>query len=65
MRVAVDGVLSSRQREVFVAAVLHEVPVDVLAERLDSNRGAIYKTLHDARRKLRDALADAGMEITA
>jgi RNA polymerase sigma-70 factor (ECF subfamily) len=64
VRGAVDDVLSPRQREVFVAAVLQEVPIDALAERLDSNRGAIYKTLHDARRKLRDALADAGMDIT-
>jgi RNA polymerase sigma-70 factor, ECF subfamily len=44
---------------------VQEVPIDVLAERLGSNRGAVYKTLHDARRKLRGALADAGMEVTA
>ena len=34
-----------------------EVPIDVLAERLDSTRGAIYKILHDARAKLRRAAA--------
>ena len=64
LRRAVDEVLSPRQREVFVAAALQDVPIDVLAERLDSNRGAVYKTLHDARRKLRAALADAGIEVT-
>jgi RNA polymerase sigma-70 factor (ECF subfamily) len=29
------------------------VPIDVLAERLNTTRGALYKTLHDARKKLR------------
>jgi RNA polymerase sigma-70 factor (ECF subfamily) len=39
------------------------VPIDVLAERLGSNRGALYKTLHDARRKLREALAARGFRV--
>lgn len=65
MRRAVDDVLTPRQRDVFVAAALQEVPIDVLAEQLGSGRGAIYKMLHDARRRLRGALADAGMEVTA
>jgi RNA polymerase sigma-70 factor, ECF subfamily len=65
LRRAVDQVLTPRQRHLFIAAAVQEVPIDVLAERLGSNRGAVYKTLHDARRKLRGALADAGMEVTA
>ncbi len=52
--------LTPRQRDVFVAVVVHEVPIDVLADRLDSSRGAIYKTLHDARRKLRSSLEAHG-----
>lgn len=52
--------LTERQRLVFHSAVLDDVPIDVLAERLESTRGAIYKTLHDARRKLRGALIRAG-----
>ena len=43
---------------VFVALALNDVPIDVLAERLETTRGALYKTLHDARRKLRAVLAD-------
>jgi RNA polymerase sigma-70 factor, ECF subfamily len=61
---AVDDVLTPRQREVFVAAVLNDVPIDVVAMRLDSNRGAIYKTLFDARAKLRRSLAEAGYPVT-
>jgi RNA polymerase sigma-70 factor, ECF subfamily len=49
----VDEVLTTHQREVFAALALNGVPIDVLAERLGSTRGALYKTLHDARRKLR------------
>ena len=58
LRDAVETVLTDHQREVFVALALHEVPIDVLAERRSTTRGALYKTLHDARRRLRAALAD-------
>ncbi len=57
---AVRDALTPRQREVFVAVALNEVPIDVLSERLETTRGALYKTLHDARRKLRAELAAAG-----
>jgi RNA polymerase sigma-70 factor (ECF subfamily) len=57
---AVRERLTDRQRTVFQAATIDEIPIDVLAERYGSSRGAIYKTLHDARRKLRDALTTAG-----
>lgn len=53
---AVRTQLSPHQREVLGALVLAEVPIDVLAERLGTTRGALYKTLHDARRKLRTAI---------
>jgi RNA polymerase sigma-70 factor (ECF subfamily) len=61
LRRAIAETLTPHQRDVFVALALDEVPLDVLAERLDSNRGALYKTLHDARRKLRTELAAAGL----
>ena len=57
---AVRERLTDRQRTVFQAATVDEIPIDVLAERFGSSRGAIYKTLHDARRKLRAALTEAG-----
>ena len=50
-----------RQRQVFVAVALNDVPIDVLAERLDTTRGALYKALHDARRNLKAALAARGL----
>jgi len=58
LRHAIEETLTPHQREVFSALALNEVPADVLAERLGTTRGALYKTLHDARRKLRRELAD-------
>ena len=57
---AVDEQLTARQRQVFVAIVLNQVPLDTLVIELASNRNAIYKTLFDARRKLRAVLAADG-----
>jgi RNA polymerase sigma-70 factor, ECF subfamily len=61
VRRAIDEVLTPHQRRVLVAVAINGVPIDVLAERLSTTRGALYKTLHDARRKLRKHLADRGL----
>ncbi|HEU5490812.1 MAG TPA: sigma-70 family RNA polymerase sigma factor [Gaiellaceae bacterium] len=62
---AIAGVLTPHQRRVLVALALNGVPIDVLAERLSTNRGALYKTLHDARRKLRKHLQEQGLSVDA
>jgi RNA polymerase sigma-70 factor, ECF subfamily len=51
-----ETALTPHQRDVLVSLALGGVPIDVLAENLDTTRGALYKTLHDARRKLRAAV---------
>ena len=61
LKLKIDSCLTPHQRRVFVALALNEVPIDVLSERLDTTRGALYKTLHDARRKLRTELAASGL----
>jgi RNA polymerase sigma-70 factor (ECF subfamily) len=48
---------------VLVALAVDGVPIDVLADRLGSTRGALYKSLHDARRKLRAQLAERGTAL--
>lgn len=60
---AISEVLTPHQRRVLVALALNGVPIDVLAERLSTTRGALYKTLHDARRKLRKHLAECGLSL--
>lgn len=60
---AIEHELTPQQREILVATTISDVPVDVLAERLNTTRGALYKTLHDARHKLRTHLACQGLNI--
>lgn len=60
---AIDEELSPHQREVLVAVALNGVPIDVLSERLNTSRGALYKTIHDARKKLRAHLAGAELRF--
>ena len=56
--------LTDRQREVFVAIALNDVPIDVVAVKLGTNRNAVYKNLFDARRSLRARMAAAGHPVT-
>lgn len=65
LRGEIERSLSVHQREVLIAVALNDVPIDVLAERLGTTRGALYKTLHDARKKLRRALAERGLGVSA
>jgi RNA polymerase sigma-70 factor (ECF subfamily) len=65
IKLAIEDDLSAYQREVLVALTLNGVPIDVLAERLGSSRGAVYKTLHDARQKLRTRLSADGHRIAS
>jgi RNA polymerase sigma-70 factor, ECF subfamily len=63
LQTAILDELTPHQREVLVATTLNGVPIDVLAERLNTTRGALYKTLHDARHKLRAHLVARGMSL--
>lgn len=55
-----NKVLTQHQRRVAIALLIDEVPISVLAERLGTTRGALYKTLHEARKRLRAYLAAEG-----
>ena len=61
IRELVQASLTPHQQEVFAALALNGVPIDVLAERLSTTRSALYATLQDARRKLRAAAVEAGV----
>ena len=63
MQRAIADVLTAHQRRVLVALALNGVPIDVLADRLSTTRGALYKTLHDARRKLRAHLDERDLAL--
>jgi RNA polymerase sigma-70 factor (ECF subfamily) len=65
LKAALATDLTDRQRHVFVAVALNEIPSDLVALELGCNRNAIYKNLFDARRRLRASLAAAGHPLTA
>jgi RNA polymerase sigma-70 factor (ECF subfamily) len=65
LRMSIESDLTPHQRRVLVALALNGVPIDVLAERLSTTRGALYKTLHDARVKLRKRLTEQGLSLEA
>jgi len=64
-RTLIDTCLSARQRDVLLSLVIHGIPIDVLAERLGTSRGALYKSLHDARRTLRRELVLAHYDLAS
>jgi RNA polymerase sigma-70 factor (ECF subfamily) len=55
--------LSERQYKALVAVALQGIPMDVVADQLGTNRNALYKLIHDARRNLREALEKQGLSI--
>jgi RNA polymerase sigma-70 factor (ECF subfamily) len=61
VREGIAAALTPHQRRVLTALALNGVPIDVLAERLGTSRGALYKTLHDARARLREHLETMGL----
>lgn len=60
LRQAIMSALTPHQRRVTIALLVDEVPIDVLAQRLGTNRNALYKTVHDARARLRTQLVASG-----
>jgi RNA polymerase sigma-70 factor, ECF subfamily len=61
LRRMVDEELTDRQREAVVAVLLEEMPISEVARRMGTNQNALYKLLHDARRKLKRRMEAAGL----
>ena len=61
LRRMVDEELTDRQREAVVAVILEGMPVSEMAKRMGTNQNALYKLLHDARRKLKRRMEAAGL----
>lgn len=60
---ALKDALTQRQYQAIQAVALQGVPMDVVAEQMGTNRNALYKLLHDARRKLRAHLEEQGLSM--
>jgi RNA polymerase sigma-70 factor (ECF subfamily) len=63
LRDVIETELTPHQRRVLIAVAFDDVPLDELANHFNTNRNAIYKTVHDARRKLKARLEIRGIEI--
>ncbi len=61
LRRIVDEELTDRQREAVVAVILEGMPISEVAKRMGTNQNALYKLLHDARRKLKRRMEAAGL----
>jgi RNA polymerase sigma-70 factor (ECF subfamily) len=55
--------LTDKQRNVLTLMVFNEVPLDAVVQYLGTNRNAVYKMLHDARRKIKSSLQARGFEV--
>jgi RNA polymerase sigma-70 factor (ECF subfamily) len=63
VREVIERDLTDKQRRVLRLIVFNEVPMDEVVRLLGENRNAIYKMIHDARRKLKSSLLARGLEV--
>ena len=61
LRRMVEEELTDRQREAVVAVILEGMPVSEVARRMNTNQNALYKVLHDARKRLKGRMEAAGI----
>ena len=61
LRCTIDEELTDRQREAVVAVILEGMPIAEVARRMGTNQNALYKLLHDARKKLKLRMEAAGL----
>jgi RNA polymerase sigma-70 factor, ECF subfamily len=61
LRRIIDEELTDRQREAVVAVILEEMPISEVARRMGTNQNALYKLLHDARKKLKRQMEASGL----
>ncbi len=61
LRGIIDEELTDRQREAVVAVILEGMPISEVARRMGTNQNALYKLLHDARKKLKLRMEAAGL----
>jgi RNA polymerase sigma-70 factor (ECF subfamily) len=61
LRHIIDEELTDKQREAVVAVLLEGMPISEVARRMGTNQNALYKLLHDARKKLKRRMEAAGL----
>jgi RNA polymerase sigma-70 factor (ECF subfamily) len=57
----IDEDLTDRQRTAMMAIMVGGMPLEEVAQRMDTNRNALYKLIHDARKRMKQSLLARGM----
>jgi RNA polymerase sigma-70 factor (ECF subfamily) len=55
--------LTERQREAMMAIMVGGMPMQEVAERMGTNRNALYKLLHDGRKRLQTRMMNEGLSV--
>jgi RNA polymerase sigma-70 factor (ECF subfamily) len=55
----IDTELTDRQRTAIISILQGGMPIDQVARKMNTNRNALYKLIHDARKRLQQALMDS------
>jgi RNA polymerase sigma-70 factor (ECF subfamily) len=63
IREGMEHHLTVKQHQLLRAIVFEQVPLDEVVRHWGSNRNALYKLLHDARRKLKRHLVARGFDV--
>ena len=63
IREGIERHLTLKQRQILRALILEEVPLDEVVRHWGTNRNAVYKLVHDARRKLKAHLQGRGFDL--
>ncbi len=62
VRRVIDEELTERQRSALIMLGMQGMPMEEAARRLNTNRNALYKLLHDARLRLKQRLQTEGLD---
>ena len=55
--------LTEKQRQVMTAVMAGGMPLQEVAQRMGTNRNALYKLLHDARKRLQKRMMEEGLSV--
>ncbi len=57
----IDEELTDKQRMAMTVVMLEGMPLEEAARRMGTNRGALYKLMHDARKRLKRRMEEEGL----
>lgn len=62
MQHIIENILTDKQRQAITALMIHDLPITVVAEQMNTNRNNLYKLVHDARKKINNEFEMQGID---